>query len=108
MAAISASKAVCLVPSVLAPWAIVGPAPISSPVITHPNPADLRKDPSVQAWHASISGMSGLLAVHNVGRRGRGEVFSTFSPSLTKRSLPVPEASENHFEIRWRLESSSG
>jgi hypothetical protein len=31
--------------------------PISSLVITHPNPADLRNDPSVQAWHVSISGL---------------------------------------------------
>jgi hypothetical protein len=75
IAAISASKAVCLVPRVLAPCAIVGPAPMLSPVIIHPSPADLRNDPSVQAWHASMSGMFGLLAVHKVGRRGRGKVF---------------------------------
>jgi hypothetical protein len=84
----------------------VGPAPILSPVITRPSPADLRNDPSVQAWHASISEMFGLLAVHSVGRRGRGKVFSTFPPSLT--SCPLSEASVNHLEILWRPESSSG
>jgi hypothetical protein len=106
MAATSASKAVCLVPGVLAPWEIVGPAPISSSVITRPNPGDLRKDPSVQAWHTSIFWRSGLLAIHGVGHRGRGEVFSMFPPSLTSR--PLSEASVNHLGIRWRPESSSG
>jgi hypothetical protein len=84
----------------------VRPAPILSSVITHPGPADLRNDPSVQAWHASITGMLELLAVHKVGRRGRGKVFSTFSPSLTSCSLL--EASVNHLGILWRPESSSG
>jgi hypothetical protein len=54
MAATSASKAVCFVPSVLAAWVMVGPAPVSSSVMTHPRPADLRKEPSVHAWHTSI------------------------------------------------------
>jgi hypothetical protein len=84
----------------------VGPAPILSLVIIHPSPADLRNHPSVQAWNASISGMFELLAVHKVGRRGRGKVFSTFSPSLTSCSLL--EASVNHLGILWRPESSSG
>jgi hypothetical protein len=72
MAATSASKDVCLVPSVLAPWAMAGPVPMSSAVMIHPKPADSRNEPSVQAWHASISGMFGLLPTHWVGRRGRG------------------------------------
>jgi hypothetical protein len=84
----------------------VGPAPILSPVIIHPSPADLRNDQSVQAWHASVSGMFVLLAVHNMGRRGREKVFSSFSPSLTR--CPLSEASVNHLEILWRPESSSG
>jgi hypothetical protein len=107
MAATSGSKAVCLVSSVLAPWAMMGPAPMSSSVMIHPSPADLRKKPSVHAWQASISGISGLLAIHGVGRRGRGEVFSMFSqaPSLINR--PLSEASKNCLGIRWRLELSS-
>jgi hypothetical protein len=79
---------------------------MSSLVITHPSPANLRNDPSVQAWHVSISGIFGSLAVHNVGRRGRGKVLSTFSPSLISR--PLSEASVNHLETLWRPESSSG
>jgi hypothetical protein len=78
IAATSASKAVCLAPSVLAPWATASPAPILSSVMIHPKPADLRNEPSVQAWHVSISGMSGPRAVHSVGHRGRVKVCSMF------------------------------
>jgi hypothetical protein len=106
MAAHSVPKAVCLVPSVLAPWAMAGPAAISSAVMIHPTPADLRNEPFVRAWHASMSGMSELRPTNHVGRHGRAEAWSMFPPSLIRH--PWWEAAENHPEMRCRLESSSG
>jgi hypothetical protein len=59
----SASNAVCLVPSDSDLWAMALPVP--SLVITHPRPADCRKDPSVKACTvgdptASVGNESGM------------------------------------------------
>jgi hypothetical protein len=69
MAASSATKAVCLSPRVLDPCAIAAPLPVSSAVTIHPSPANLRQEPSVQAWHVRV----GVFEVtHGVARRGQG------------------------------------
>jgi hypothetical protein len=53
MAASSASK-VCRRPRQEDPCAMGGQAPSASVVITNPQPADRRNDPSVQACHMSL------------------------------------------------------
>ena len=85
IAATSASKVVCLAPSVLATWATAGSAPILSSVMIHPKPADLRNDPSVQAWHVSAS--------ERLALQGHGKFIEMFGPEavsnleLTTRDL---------------------
>jgi hypothetical protein len=62
IAASSASKAVCSLPILRRPSAMVGPAPLSSLVTIHPNPAASRKEPSVQAWQRLRPKVHGVLS----------------------------------------------
>ena len=72
---------------------------MSSEVMTHPSPADVQKDPPVQAWHVSTE--VGWL-VHGICRRGLGVVLSMFCHPPIKRLGAVPAV--NHLEIRRRPE----
>ena len=89
----------------LEPWAMAGPVPLSSVVISQPKPADLRREPPVQAWQVT-EGVGFRLPIHNVRSRGVGVLDSTCCPSRIRSPLFV--AAANHFEVRCRPESSSG
>ena len=89
---------------VFAPWVIGGPAPMSSGVEAHPNPADVLKDLSVQAWHVSTREVGGH--VHEVCRRGLEVVLSVFCPSRMGRPWAV--AAVNRLEMRCRLRPQGG
>jgi hypothetical protein len=64
IAVTSASNAVFMGPSDLLSWARASPRPSASLVITHPIPADVLKEPSVQAWTASSGFVGGALTSH--------------------------------------------
>jgi hypothetical protein len=67
IAVISASKATSFPGMVLEPCATIGPTPWSSHVTTHPRPADILNEPSVQAWPVLRPCVA---AVHGAGLLG--------------------------------------